>query len=366
MTVKEKGETQTGKVLLPEFTLESGETLQNLELAYERAGADKGETVLICHALTGNQHTVGTEKEPGWWRGLINYGGYVDLAEHQTITFNVLGGCNGSTGPSSRNEATGKPYLTDFPFVSVRDMVRAQRIALDKIGITHLKAVIGGSLGGMQAYEWALEYPEIVDSLIVMAATPSLSDYGIAFNAMARKAIMDDPNWNNGGYSEEAFPVNGLSLARMVGMVTYRSGRLFSQRFHRETKDEWGENHSEVAYQVESYLLYQGDKFTKRFDPNSYLYLLKAMDRHDIEENRGPLAEVLARFKKKVLLISYESDLLYPQDEIEQLGKAWKKAGADATVHHVKTVFGHDGFLTEFDKWGDIVKRTLERQTETT
>ena len=360
MAVIEKGSTITDEVILPVFTLESGVVMENVVLAYEWAGPQTGDPVLVCHALTGNQHTVGTEEEPGWWRGLINYGGYVDLLKYPVITFNVLGGCNGSTGPASVNTKTGKPFLTDFPFISVRDMVRAQKEALKLLGVSHLRAVIGGSLGGMQAYEWAIMYPDSIDSLIVMAATPSLSDYGIAFNAMARKAIMDDPNWREGNYSADSFPVNGLSLARMIGMVTYRSGPLFNQRFQRSKKEAWGNNHEEVAYQIESYLLYQGEKFTSRFDPNSYLYLLKAMDSFALEEGRGGLEEILTYFKKKVFLLSYEGDLLYPAKEIEFLTKIWIEAGAEVEARKINTIFGHDGFLTEFETWGDFVQEALQ------
>ncbi|MBU9710935.1 homoserine O-acetyltransferase [Bacillus tamaricis] len=356
------GNTVTGKVTLPTVTLESGIQLKNVTLAYEKAGTKLGDPILICHALTGNQHAVGTEKEPGWWRGLIHHGGHIDLNKHQVITFNVLGGCNGSTGPTSpvSGEESGTPYRTDLPFISVRDMVNTQRLALELLGIKHLRAVVGGSLGGMQVLEWAILYPDFIDRIVVMAATSELSDYGMAYNAIARKAIVEDKNWNMGYYSETQFPSSGLAIARMIGMITYRSDRLFNQRFHREEKDPWGGFHKEVAYQVESYLLYQGEKFTKRFDPNSYLYLLKAMDHHDIAKGRGSLKDVLSRFKKKVELVAFEGDLLYPSDEVKRLGQLWREVGADVSFNEVETVFGHDGFLTEYEKWGNIVKAAVD------
>ncbi|WP_051314817.1 homoserine O-acetyltransferase MetX [Alteribacter aurantiacus] len=354
--------TVCGEIIIPKLVLESGITLTRVKLAYERAGIEGGDPILICHALTGNQHTAGTKEDPGWWRGLVDEGGFIDLNEHEVITFNVIGGCNGSTGPVTENPETGDFYRTRFPFVSVRDMVYAQRIALDQLGITKLKAVVGGSLGGMQALEWSLIYPKDVGQLIVLAATPYLSDYGIAFNTIARKAITDDPKWQGGQYAFTDPPVNGLSLARMTGMITYRSDHLFNQRFHREEKDRWGSNHTEVAYQVESYLRYQGDKFTTRFDANSYLYLLKAMDQHDIERNRPmELVDILSRYQKSVTLVAFKGDLLYPPNEISRLSEVWKRAGGEVRYEEVDTEFGHDGFLTEYGKWGSIIYEALKR-----
>ncbi|WP_096189830.1 homoserine O-acetyltransferase MetX [Evansella halocellulosilytica] len=359
MKVKQKFEVKTGVVTLSSLQLDSGLELKNVTLAYERAGPKMADSILVCHALTGNQHTVGSDEEPGWWRGLIDDQGYVDLNTNQVITFNVIGGCNGSTGPTTINPATGDLYKARLPFITVRDMVRAQEQALSQLGVTKLKAVIGGSLGGMQVLEWAVMFPDRIDRAIVLAATPAMSDYGISYNAIARKAIIDDPKWNQGNYSESDPPVNGLSVARMVGMITYRSDRLFNQRFHREQKHEWGSQHDEVAYQVESYLLYQGEKFTKRFDPNSYLYLLKAMDHHDLEYNRGPLHEVLKRYGKNVDLIAFQGDLLYPPEEMRRLANVWKETGANVRFHEIETIFGHDGFLAEFEKWGEIVHSAL-------
>ncbi|RNA70452.1 homoserine O-acetyltransferase MetX [Alteribacter keqinensis] len=364
MSVHQKRTTRflTGEVIIPELQLESGETLTHVTLAYERAGAENGAPLLICHALTGNQHTVGSKEDPGWWRGLADEGGYIDLYEHDVITFNVIGGCNGSTGPVSVNPKTDDLYRSDFPFISVRDMVHAQKLALDQMGITKLKAVIGGSLGGMQALEWGLSYPDITEQLIIMAATPSLSDYGMAYNAIARKAITDDPKWKDGKYLLTDPPVNGLSLARMTGMITYRSGNLFNQRFHREGKAPWGKDHTEVAYQVESYLRYQGDKFTTRFDANSYLYLLKAMDQHDIERDRNQsLENLLSRYKKRVTLLAFQGDLLYPPEEIKRLQEIWLEAGGDVRYLEIDTIFGHDGFLTEYTKWGGYVQQALSQ-----
>ncbi|UCZ52385.1 homoserine O-acetyltransferase [Bacillus shivajii] len=361
MKVKQKTNITTGTVTLPKIKLDSGVELINVTLAYERAGPPNGETILVCHALTGNQHTVGTEDQPGWWRGLINDQSFIDIQTYEVITFNVLGGCNGSTGPTSTNPLTRETYKGDFPFITIRDIVRAQQLALQQLNINKLKAVIGGSLGGMQALEWAVMYPDLIDQVIVLAATPSLSDYGISYNAIARKAIIDDPNWNGGNYTDQAFPENGFATARMIGMITYRSDGLFNQRFHRDQRDAWGKRHDEIAYQVESYLLYQGEKFTKRFDPNSYLYLLKAMDHHDLEYRRGPLTEVLSRFKKNVQLIAFQGDLLYPPDEMKRLANVWEKAGANVQFQGIQTAFGHDGFLTEFEKWGETIQKTLQK-----
>ncbi|TMW71820.1 homoserine O-acetyltransferase MetX [Alteribacter natronophilus] len=367
MTVRQdrKIEAVTGTVILDEIRLESGDVIRNAEAAFERAGSRSGKTVLVCHALTGNQYTVGSRRQPGWWRGLISENGYVDLNEYEVVTFNVTGGCSGSAGPLTTNPATGKPYKSTFPFISVRDMVRIQKAALEKLGITHLHAVIGGSLGGMQVLEWVIEYPEKVDRAVVMAATPSLSDYGMAYNAIARKAITNDPKWKGGAYSAEDPPADGLALARMTGMITYRSDSLFNQRFHRDTKDGPGRSHEEVAYQVESYLLYQGDKFTRRFDANSYLYLLKAMDGHDLERGREkPLRQLLAGAKVPATLIGFKKDLLYPAEEMARFASLWNEAGGRAVFHEVDTVFGHDGFLTEYSRWGNVVKEALRKTEE--
>ncbi|KIL52551.1 homoserine O-acetyltransferase [Jeotgalibacillus alimentarius] len=346
----EKVRYSEGTVDIGSLTLESGKSIEHVSLRYERAGDHTLPVVLICHALTGTHQSVGTEENPGWWRGFAADHGYIDLTRFQTITFNVLGGCSGSTGPDSYNQE--EKYRSDFPFITVKDMVNAQYKALVKLGVEKLHGVIGGSLGGMQTLEWCITYPDFMEKAVLLAATPSLSDYGIAFNRIGIHAIENDPAWNHGFY-ERASDVKGFEVARMVGLVTYRSPHLFTGRFNREEKEA---EEKQPFYQVESYLKYQGEKITKRFDPNSYLTLLYAMNHHDIGRGRGGIQEAAGRIRSKLLCIGFKGDLLYPPEDIQSF------AGAvpDAVFHEVDTAFGHDGFLIEFDKWGEIVKHHFE------
>ncbi|WP_347548938.1 homoserine O-acetyltransferase [Pseudalkalibacillus hwajinpoensis] len=342
-------------VSIGSFVLESGEELPHVELAYERVGPSDAPVILVCHALTGNQFTIG-EDEPGWWKGLIGKGKYVDTSEFQIVTFNVLGGCNGSTGPCSINPTTGLAYQADFPFISVRDMVHSQKQALEQLGIHHLHAVIGGSLGGMQVLEWGILYPECMDHLVPLAVTPSLSAYGIAYNSISRFAITKDPEWKEGYYNLEKPPAAGLATARMIGMISYRTDDMFQKKFGRKVKGNPGESHTETTYDVESYLHYQGNKLVGRFDANSYLYLLKAMDMHDISRGRDSIAKAAKLIQPNVLAISFKGDLIYPPHELE------KMFSLESMAHFyiVDTKFGHDGFLVEFDKWGPLIKQQLK------
>ncbi|WP_163969430.1 homoserine O-acetyltransferase MetX [Oceanobacillus halotolerans] len=326
--------------------LTSGETLHHVTLRYERVGPRQGPTILVCHALTGNHYTVGNESTPGWWSGLIGQGKHIDTTQFQVLTFNVLGGSDGSTGPLSINPNTKESYRMNFPEITVQDMVHAQFKALQKLEIKELAAIIGGSLGGMQVMEWGLLYPNMTDKLIILAATPYFSDYGIAFNHIAAEAIRKDPQWNGGNYDKHK-PLNGLEIARMVGMVTYRSPQLFAQRFDR--------NHTNNQYDVMSYLNYQGDKLANRFDPNSYLILLNAMNHHDIGKNRGGWEHAAKKISQSILLLSYDKDLVYEPHVIQQFASNLP----NTSYHHIATDFGHDGFLTEFSKWGGLVKQFL-------
>lgn len=328
------------------FTFESGRQLSNVELAYERYGPEDGPVILVCHALTGNQHAVGSDKSPGWWAKLIGPNAPINTNYYQVITFNVLGGCHGSTGPASINPETGDLYRMDFPQVTVRDMVHSQYEALKNLGIDRVHAIAGGSLGGMQAYEWGLLYPTFMKKLFILAATPHLTDYGIAFNHIGARAIKDDPFFNNGNYSSNE-QLQGFEIARMAGMVTYRSSKLFEKRFDRS------QNNSK--YDIQSYLDYQGDKIKERFDANSYLYLLEAMNNHDIGQGREGWREAARHYKAAVYTISFEHDLLYPNDFIEQ----FSQFAPDGEHHHIQTDYGHDGFLVEFDHWGRWIQEKL-------
>ncbi|MRH42020.1 homoserine O-acetyltransferase [Aquibacillus halophilus] len=352
---------ETGTINIGDLQLESGKILYDTELAYERIGSIDDPAILICHALTGSQYAVGDDDNPGYWSNLIKSDGYINTDNYQIISFNVIGGCNGSTGPLSINPNTGTTYQTDFPFITVRDMVKAQYQGLQKFNIDHLHAVAGGSLGGMQVLEWGILYPKMMDMLFPIAVTPYLIDYAIAFNNIARLAILQDPKWNNGNYSQDAIPEHGLSLARMVGMITYRSGDLFNDRFGREQKAPAGVAHEEIAYEVESYLDYQGKKLTKRFDANSYLYLLKAMDTHDIGRERGGWEKAAELIQAPLHAISYSGDLLFPPNELNKFVNHAQKIGKTASFEQVETRFGHDGFLVEFEKWGNILQENLRK-----
>ncbi|MFC4558162.1 homoserine O-acetyltransferase [Virgibacillus kekensis] len=334
--------SQTGRAAVGPLKLESGIVLEDITLQYEMAGPSHAPVILVCHALTGNHQAIGTEEHPGWWSGLIGPEKYIDTEKYRVLTFNVLGGCDGSTGPASTNPQTDLPFRTSFPEITVRDMVHAQFQALDYLNITSIDTVIGGSLGGMQAMEWALLYPETVEKLIILASTPVFSSYGIAFNHIASSAIKNDPSWQGGNYTDNT--VNGLAIARMVGMITYRSPQLLEERF--------GHNRSDVT----SYLDYQGEKLINRFDPNSYLYLLQAMNGHDIGRNRDGWQNAANKLTQPALLLSFDKDLIYEPDKVHLFSRALP----NSIYRHIETDFGHDGFLTEFPKWGGIVHDFLK------
>lgn len=325
-------------VSIGNLVLESGEVLEDAVLAYEWSGKEGGPAVLVCHALTGDQHAIGTKDLPGWWSGLIGPGKAVDTTIFQVITFNVLGGCNGSTGPLSANPKTGKSYRSSFPAITIKDMVQAEFQALEELGISRLAAVIGGSLGGMKTLEWGRAHPEFVDIIFPLAVTPAYSDYGIAFNYIGIQAIENDSRFNNGNYSHSS-EIKGFEVARMAGMVTYRSGEMFNRRFNRKVLAK--------GYDVESYLNYQGQKLADRFDANSYLTLLKAMNTHDVGN------EIL---DVEIFALSFTHDLLYPSE----LMILWLKSQSHAEWEVIETQFGHDGFLVEFDKWSSSIKQKLE------
>ncbi|MCQ6267258.1 homoserine O-acetyltransferase [Fictibacillus sp. WQ 8-8] len=348
-----------------ELTLESGKELKDVHIAYQRIGAANAPAIFVCHALTGNHYTLNSEMGEGWWAGLLGNGQYIDLEKYQVITSNVLGGCDGSTGPLSVNPVTGSPYGAEFPLITIRDMVQAQKKLLEVLGLGRLEAVIGGSLGGMQVLEWGLMYPDFMERLIPIAVTPFLSDYAIGFNAAGRTAILSDPLWNNGQYGKENTPRKGLGIARMIGMLTYRSGALFNHRFQRKQTENWETIHEDAAFSVESYLQYQADKLADRFDANSYLTLLKAMDTHDIGRERGGVVAASQSYKAQMLCVGFTGDLLYPSDLMEQFVKDVQAENKRAKYLEVSTMFGHDGFLTEFDKWGNLLKEFMRETIKT-
>ena len=342
---------ETGIVEIGNLLLESGVVLDQVHLAYEWAKNENAPTVLVCHALTGNQNVVGTERKPGWWTGLVGEGKSVDTKKFSVISFNVLGGCDGSTGPLTINPKTKRSYRQSFPEISIRDMVHAERKALSVLGIENLHTIIGGSLGGMRVLEWGVLYPDDMDLLLPLAVTPSLSAYGIAFNYIGLHAIENDEEFANGNYVDPS-DVKGFETARMAGMVTYRSSQLFNERFARDETTNGG-------YEVESYLNHIGKKITTHFDPNSYCTLLRAMNTHDIGRGRGGIGEVAKQIKAKTVMLGFTHDLIYPPESI----RSFAHQLTNSNFCLINTEFGHDGFLTEYTKWGHFIKQSMEVAT---
>lgn len=336
---------------LPGFRTQSGFDLPEIEVTYQTLGTlspRKDNVVLACHALSGDACVAGLHPEtgrPGWWDFHVGPGKAIDTNQFYVICSNVLGGCGGTTGPMSINPATGRPFATDFPPVTIRDMVQAQVRLLDRLGIGKVFAVTGGSMGGMQSLVWATDYPERVHACIPIATCMAHSAMQIAFNEVGRQAILSDPNWREGHYYEHARPTQGLAVARMVGHVTYLSDYSMHKKFGRRLqRPSVPEDLFPDFFSVEGYLQYQGESFVKRFDPNSYLYITKALDRFDLLEGRSP-REVFGRVTARFLVISFESDWLYPPEQSRELVKLLKRANVSTTYLNLATPYGHDSFL---------------------
>ena len=345
--------------------LESGETLPSLTLAYETYGKlnrEKSNAILVCHALSGDAHVAGFHEgddRPGWWDAVIGPGKALDTDRYFVICANVLGGCKGSTGPASTNPATGKPYGAKFPVITVRDMVNAQKLLIDHLGVTQLYAVVGGSMGGMQVLQWTVDFPDAMKKAVVIAATGYSTPQQIAFNEVGRKAIISDPHWNNGDYYGKASPSHGLALARMVGHITYLSNESMHEKFGRalQGKDRRGFDFS-TDFKIESYLHHQGDTFTKRFDANSYLYITKALDYFDLTKE-GSLAVGLAPAQAAFLVISVSSDWLYPPYQSEEIVAALSAHENDVQYSEIRSNYGHDAFLLESGQLTYLITRFL-------
>ncbi len=353
-----------------EMVLDSGARLGPITLAYETCGtlsAEKDNVILVLHALTGDSHAAGVygpnDTKPGWWDNMIGPGKGIDTDRYFVICSNVLGGCMGTTGPSSMNPKTGKPYGMDFPFITIADMVRAQKALLDHLGIEKLLSLIGGSMGGMQVLQWAVQYPEMVYSAIPLATTMRHSALAIAFNEVARQAITADPHWNNGRYYGGQKPDLGLSVARMIGHITYLSDEAMRSKFGRrlQDKDDFSYNF-EGDFQVESYLRYQGAKFVERFDANSFLYITKAADYFDLssfhDESSG--VKVFSRAMARFLVVSFTSDWLYPTYQSREMVKAMKKSGLNVSFCEIEAEWGHDAFLVPNERLTNLVKGFLD------
>ncbi len=348
------------------LVLESGRALAPVTVAFETYGTlNPGGTnaVLICHALTGNAHAAGYSAagQEGWWNGLIGEGKAIDTGKYFVVCSNFLGGCSGTTGPASIDPATGQEYRTAFPLMTVRDMVAVQRRLCEHLGIREIVTVTGGSLGGMQVLEWAVMYPEMVRSIIPIATASRHSAWAIGLNEAARLAILNDPAWQGGRYREQ--PLHGLALARMIAMISYRSGKSFEQRFGRRisvrtnlppSADFFGDPHQ--LFDVQSYLHYQGKKLVDRFDAATYLYITVAMDTHDLSRGRGLLHDVLGSIRARTLCVGINSDILYPAAEQQELAQAID----GARYIELDSPHGHDAFLIEYDQLNDAVRRFLE------
>jgi len=349
--------------------LDSGQRLKPVTIAYETYGAlneDRTNAVLVLHALSGDAHAAGYypgDTKPGWWETMIGPGKGIDTNRYFVICSNVIGGCKGSTGPSSINPATGREYALEFPVVTVPDMVRAQKLLIDYLGIERLLAVVGGSMGGMQALQWAVSYPEAVASCIAIAATQKHSPMQIAFNEVGRLAIMSDPNWNNGNYYHGQPPDNGLAVARMIGHITYLSDEAMREKFGRRlrNKDSLGYDFS-LEFEVESYLRHQGELFTRRFDANTYLYVTKALDYFDLTGGHGVLEETFRDLPDdmRFLIIAFSSDWLYPPYQSKEIVRALRGNGLDCSYIEMQSSHGHDAFLLDNKELRRVISHFLD------
>jgi len=351
------------------LALESGATLAPVTLAYEmygRLNPARDNAILLMHALSGDAHVAGrhtpADRKPGWWDAMVGPGKTFDTERFCVICANVLGGCQGSTGPSSIDPLTGKRYNARFPVVTIGDMVRAQLRLLDFLGIERLVATAGGSMGGMQVLQLAVAHPERVRLAIPLATTARSSAQAIAFSAIGRRAIMSDPRWRGGDYEADDPPEDGLALARMVGHMTYLSDERLAWRFDRQLQQSMNLSYTlEREFAIESYLEYQGQSFVNRFDANSYLYITKAMDYWDLTQRGEALGDVFRRAQAKFLVASFSSDWLYPPAESETIVAALRAAGRQVEYHAIESPLGHDAFLLEADILSPIIEEALDR-----
>ena len=352
------------------LVLDSGLKLGPVTLAYETYGElndDRSNAIIIFHALSGDAHVAGysskKDEKPGWWESAVGPGKMFDTERYFIICSNVIGGCRGSTGPGSIDCSTGKPYALRFPMVTIRDMVRAQAALLDHLGIYEVLAAVGGSMGGFQVLQFATSYPNRCRLAIPIATAGRQSAQNIAFNEIGRQAILADPRWNKGDYYDKEFPVDGLSIARMVGHVTYLSDETLRTKFGRRAKNGSSANGAqsflEPYFEVESYLRHKGTAFTKRFDANSYLYITRAIDLFDLAPECERLESAFRDCKSRFLVLSFSSDWLYPPYQSEELVQALQSNGLSAEYHMIDSSYGHDAFLLEADKMEDIVSRFL-------
>ena len=351
------------------FSLQNGDTLPRFDLITETYGtlnADKSNAILICHALSGTHHVAGRhhpdDKHPGWWDNMVGPNKPVDTNRFFVVGLNNLGGCAGSSGPLSTNPATGKPYGSDFPMVTVKDWVRSQALLADYFGIKQWAAVMGGSLGGMQALQWAIDFPERVRHALVIASAPKLSTQNIAFNDVARQAILTDPDFHEGHYaSRQTLPRRGLKIARMMGHITYLAEDGLGKKFGRQMRNGNYQYGYGIEFEVESYLRYQGDKFADRFDANTYLLMTKALDYFDPATDFGHnLHTALLGVQAKFFVASFSSDWRFAPERSHELVKALISAEKDVQYIEIESSHGHDAFLMEDEPYLKAVKAYID------
>jgi homoserine O-acetyltransferase len=353
------------------FALEEGGILPEVVVAYEtwgRLAPDASNAVLVCHALTGDAHVAGPsgpgQPTQGWWDALVGPGKALDTEQFFVVCANVLGGCQGTTGPASTDPATGRPYGADFPVVTIRDIVRAQRHLAAHLGVERWLTVVGGSMGGMTVLEWGVMFPQQVRSLISIASTAAASAQQIAWSAVGRLAIANDPNWRNGDYYDAEpghGPHAGLALARQIAQIHYRSEPVFAERFDRQTTQPIDRFGLWDRFEVESYLSYHGEKLVRRFDANTYLVLNRAMDLHDVGRGRKGVEAALSRVVVPVATMAITSDALYPPYQQERLRDVLGAQGTCVDHTVIESPQGHDGFLLEFDQVGAAISKFLAR-----
>ncbi|MFW2831454.1 homoserine O-acetyltransferase MetX [Sphingomonas sp. ID0503] len=353
------------RVTLPgPLALDGGGSLAPVEIAYETYGslhADRGNAILVCHALTGDHHVASAHPitgKPGWWARMVGPGKPIDTDRWFVICANVIGSCLGSSGPASTDPATGKPYAMTFPVITLRDMARAQAMLIDHLGIDRLFAVVGGSMGGMQVLEWAATFPDRVRSAVIIASAARHSAQNIAFHEVGRQAIMADPKWRGGDYYDSGDPpAAGLAVARMAAHITYLSEAGLTSKFGRRLQAREAKTFGfDADFQIESYLRHQGLSFTDRFDANSYLYITRAMDYFDLaEEHGGTLANAFARSQTRFCLVSFDTDWLYPTAESRAIVQALNATGAEASFVELSSPFGHDAFLLDVPELDRVV-----------
>ncbi|MFC1691882.1 homoserine O-acetyltransferase [Candidatus Latescibacterota bacterium] len=348
--------------------LESGHTLGPVDIVYETYGEpneDRSNAILILHALSGDAHVAGyhhpNDKRVGWWDEMIGPGKGFDTRKYWVICSNIIGGCKGTTGPSSINSKTGKSYCLDFPIITIGDMVEAQKKLINHLGISQLYSLAGGSMGGFQVLEWTLRFPEMTRSAICIASCSRLSAQALAFNAVGRNAITSDPGWKEGCYYGTPGPVQGLAIARMIGHITYLSDLSMDSRFGRrlQSGDRFSYDFT-TEFAIESYLQHQGQRFIERFDANSYLYITKAMDYFDIARSYGNLDEAFAVVKAKYLFVSYSSDWLFPSEQSREIVRSLKRNKKDVSFIEIDSPYGHDAFLVKHEQFKRIIVPFLE------